>query len=356
MGKQTFKHIMITISVLVFTVIVTELLYLYSPMDQNLILLYILAVLIIARITPGYVYGVSAAVIGSLLYDFFITSPRYGFSISEGLPFALIVMLIVSILICTATTRMKDQIALAKKLQIMSDQKHKMEVETEIQKTKSVLLRAISHDLRTPLTGILGQSTYIHDNVQSMDDDKIIEYAGDIRDNSQWLIRMVENLLSVTRISHNTMEVKKTEEVVEEIMAEATSIVRKRFIDCNIIIKAPDAPVTMWMDAILITQVLINILENAVKYSTSGSAVILTMEKIGEDIHFEITDEGDGIPDDLLTDIPLGIPNEKNIDSRKGLGLGLVICKTIIDAHGGKIEAKNREQGGAAFTVILPVK
>ena len=248
------------------------------------------------------------------------------------------------------------QVAMALERQMLSEQQHRILVEATKEKMRSNLLRAISHDLRTPLTGILGASSAILENeLDKPTHDKLL--VG-IRDDSQWLIRMVENLLSVTRIHEGTMNVTKEPEAAEEIVAEALNRIRTRYPNRKISVEVPDELLMIPMDGTLIEQVLINLLENAIKHSPENSEIMVDVKKQGDNAQFEVIDNGEGIAEqDLPYLFESYVPNgKKTSDSSRGMGIGLSICMSIIKAHHGTMEAANQKQGGAVFRFLLPLK
>ncbi len=251
-----------------------------------------------------------------------------------------------------------SQVAIAIERQYLSDNQQLMLIETEKEKTRANLLRAVSHDLRTPLTGMIGASETILKNKKSLSEDEQIKLIEFIYEDSNWLLHMVENLLSVTRLKDDSSSVNKISEPLEEVVTEAIMRIRKRFPRANIIAKIPEDFIMVPMDATLIEQVLINLLENAIKYSGNDSPVILLIENNGDYITFHIMDEGKGITIGKIESIFDGYPQAENLssDSNKGLGIGLSICKTIINAHGGNISARNQDNGGAVFTFTLPLE
>ncbi|HVI39920.1 MAG TPA: DUF4118 domain-containing protein, partial [Anaerovoracaceae bacterium] len=251
-----------------------------------------------------------------------------------------------------------SQVAMALERQFLSDEQREIIVESEKEKMRSNLLRAISHDIRTPLTGILGASSAILENGDNFDKQTHDKLISDIKEDSQWLIRMVENLLSVTRINEGTMNVAKSPEAAEEIVAEAISHIRKRFPERKITVKVPDELLMIPMDGTLIEQVLINLLENAIKHSPEDSAVEVEVKLDDKFALFEVRDHGEGISEE---DFPYlfesYVPNGKrSSDSSRGMGIGLSICRSIIKAHNGKLEAANRNEGGAVFLFRLPLE
>jgi len=251
-----------------------------------------------------------------------------------------------------------SQVAMALERQYLSDEQRKIVIESEKEKMRSNLLRAISHDLRTPLTGILGASSAILENGDNLDKRTHDQLISNIKEDSQWLIRMVENLLSVTRINEGTMHVSKSPEAAEEIAAEAVAHIRKRFPERKISVKVPDELLMVPMDGTLIEQVLINRVENAFKRSPADSVVRVDVRAEKQHAVFKVSDQGEGIAEE---DFPYlfesYVPNGKrSSDSSRGMGIGLSICMSIIKAHGGKMEAYNKEDGGAVFLFRLPLK
>ena len=251
-----------------------------------------------------------------------------------------------------------SQVAMALERQYLSDEQEQMLIESEKEKMRSNLLRAISHDLRTPLTGILGASSAILEHSKSLDTQTQHKLIANIKEDSQWLIRLVENLLSITRIKEGSMNVVKTHEAAEEIVAEAISRTRKLFPDRRIVAKVPDALLMVPMDATLIEQVIINLLENAIKHSPDNSVIKVEVRKDGDFALFEVINHGEGIAEE---DFPYlfesYVPNGKRTsDSARGMGIGLSICMSIIKAHKGEMIASNKGQGGAVFQFKLPLE
>jgi len=248
------------------------------------------------------------------------------------------------------------QVAMALELLYLSDEKNNLKISAEKEKMRSNLLRSISHDLRTPLTSILGASAAILEE-RDMPEEMRYNLVTDIQETTQWLIRMVENILTVTRISKEVMEVHKTLEAAEELISQAVSIVRARFPQCHIHVRIPDELLLVPMDGTLISQVLINLLENAIKNSEEGALVLVNLKKQDDYARFEVIDHGSGISAHLMDNLfEIHTQGEDaTIDVSSGIGIGLSICQTIVQAHGGSIEGHNREEGGAKFSFMLPL-
>lgn len=469
--------------------------------DQNIIMVYILSILIISRVTTGYLYGVVGSVLSVLAFNFLFTVPYYTFNaIQPGYPITFFIMLLVALITSAMTIRVKIQarlaverehrtevlyeinkkllatrglenivnlankyiakifersvvfftkdpafgldgkwtqfpgdaddalllsvderavahwsyanqknagagtdtlmgagafympvisqgtvlgviglscvkgkmsqndrlflqmitslVAMALERQKLSDEQRRIVIEAEKEKMRSNLLRSISHDLRTPLTCISGASSALLENGDTLDKQTHDTLLLNIKEDSQWLIRMVENLLSVTRINEGSMEVVKMPEAAEEIVAEAISRIRKRFPNQKITVKVPDELLMVPMDGTLIEQVLINLLENAVKHSPENTVIRVEVKKNGTDAVFEVMDNGEGIAEQEFPYLfENGVPNKSSSsDSSRGMGIGLSICMSIIKAHHGKMEAENSRDGGAVFRFSLPLE
>ncbi|HWT76853.1 MAG TPA: sensor histidine kinase KdpD [Mobilitalea sp.] len=487
--------------ILLITTLVSAVLTRFDFSNQNLIMLYILSVLIISRITSGYVYGIIASVLCVMIDNYFFMEPYFTLNVfQQDYPITFVVMLLTALFTSTMTNRIKTQaefaqdreqsievlyeinkkllvtrglknivkltnryitrifgkaiifytsdpvngeegiimkspedadvdffksseekaiahwvfinqkragagtdtssgakayympvisqgnvlgvigisckngsvlshnnrsflrrigslVAMALERQRLSDEQRAILVETEKEKMRSNLLRAISHDLRTPLTGILGASSAILENRDALDGETKDKLLLHIKDDSQWLIRMVENLLSVTRINEDTANVTKTPEAAEEIVAAAISRIRKGFPNQKINVTVPEELLMVPMDGTLIEQVIINLIENAIKHSGFDTIINVSLIKDNNMALFEVKDNGEGISEqDLPYLFESYVPNgKKTSDSSRGMGIGLSICKSIINAHQGKIEAYNQAEGGAVFRFSLPL-
>lgn len=220
------------------------------------------------------------------------------------------------------------------------------------------LLRAISHDLRTPLSGIMGTSEMIMD-MTGKEDPRYGMAQGILKD-ADWLHSLVENILSLTRIQEGRMTIRKEYEAVEEVVGGAAARMASRAPEYEIAVQVPDEVLMVPMDARLIMQVLINLLDNAVKHTPADREISVTVEKNVADgcAVFRVEDEGEGIsPTDLPNIFKTFYTSQiKSSDVKKGIGLGLPICESIVKAHGGSICAANRTDGpGAVFTFTLPL-
>jgi two-component system sensor histidine kinase KdpD len=228
-------------------------------------------------------------------------------------------------------------------------------LEAEKEKMRANLLRAVSHDLRTPLTGIIGASQTYLDNEALLSEDEKRNLIRHVLEDSRWLLDMVENLLSVTRIQGDLADLTTTLEPVEEVVGEAILRLKQRMPDASIQVRVPDEFLMIPMDAMLIEQVLINLLENGITHSGSKHPIQCIVNYDETTVFFHIIDYGTGIPEDRLATLFDGISSSsgESVDSRRGMGIGLSICKTIIQAHHGTITAHNHREG-AEFLFTLP--
>lgn len=312
--------------------------------DVYVSMIFLLAVAVISRITHGYFYGSFASMIGVVFVNYIFTYPYFHFDFTySGYPISFISMFTVSIIIGTMTTRIKEQ--------------EKLRLEAETERMRSNLLRAISHDLRTPLTSILGSSSAILENDEYLSKKDRAELLTEVKEDAQWLIRMVENLLSITRIHDSPTKIEKQAELAEEIIAEAVQKTKKHFPLQEINIHIPDEILFVPMDAMLIEQVLINLLENAIKHSGKLAPIDVYLSSKDSFAIFEVQDHGRGIEKGIYPHLFDGYFQERytNDDSRS-MGIGLSVCMSIIKAHNGTMDAKNNPTKGATFTFFLPLE
>lgn len=225
----------------------------------------------------------------------------------------------------------------------------------ERERDRANLLRAISHDLRTPLSGIMGTSEMLLD----MEDDKTKkELISGIYQDADWLKSLVENILSLTRLQDGKIVVHKEMEAIEEIIASSVAHIEKIYRNRTINVKIPESFVLVPMDARLIEQVITNLLDNAVKHTDENEMISVEAEYEKDNLVVRVIDEGDGIADSDLDNIfKIFYTSDRcSSDVKRGIGLGLTICETVIKAHGGTIRALNRNNHkGAEFIFTLPL-
>lgn len=241
----------------------------------------------------------------------------------------------------------------------MSIQQQQIEMKMQTEKTKNSFLRSISHDLRTPLTSIIGASAILIDNGNQLSDSDHLRLLEGIQTDSQWLLNLIESILSITRVQQNNMRINLADEIVDEVIEIAVHSFRKRFVDVPISVQYHHSTMLVPMDHVLITQVLNNLLENTQRHAgAERSEVLIRTENDTNTLRISVADTGSGISDELLPKIfdLMGDSDRLRGDSTRNLGIGLSICKTIMEAHQGKIYAQNRSDvRGAEFTIELPI-
>lgn len=446
--KDQWKYILRLIFILILAVLCSLTLNQMKIGKENILMVFIVSVLLVAAFTKGYLYGVVASVISVLCFNYLFIDPNYDFHISDPSDFMLMIFfLITSFIACSLTERIQKQMNIAKKnesvsqqlfilskrllnvsgvdqilfqgrqyieesvqvktdisleikeenervipitgmnrilgtIEIQGDQilnedqliivkavanqlgnalereltyqeQEKIKVAMEKEHMLNSMLKSISHDLRTPLTGIVGASQLLMEK-NDLNQQDVYSLSKDIHDQAKWLIQIVENILNMSKIE-NGLELRKNIEVADDLIYEAIRHVPelgKRHFQLIL----PDELLLINGDGQLLIQVFINLLNNAVQYTKEDDSIFLIVESLENDIQFTVKDTGAGIHQDVLEHVfeefvtYAGISN----DSHKGIGLGLAICKAIVQAHQGRIIAKNNEDKGASIIFTIP--
>ena len=309
-------------------------------------MIFVLGVFLISWRTQGYFWGIAASLVSVLAVNYAFTFPYYAFDlISPECVASAVVMLIVSILTGTLTTQIKHQ--------------EKIKAEAERERMRGNLLRAVSHDLRTPLTSIYGACSAMEEHYDSLQRQQHLKFLQDMRSDAEWLIRMVENLLSVTRIDDKNVKLSMTPTVLEELIDTVLVKFHKRCPEQQVELKLPEEFVSIPMDAMLIEQVLVNILENAVDHAKGMKNLTLEVTCQEGFARFSILDDGCGIAPERLDRLFTGYFDRQQTPadgSRSNMGIGLSVCAAIIKAHGSQIYGINRPEGGAEFYFSLKME
>ena len=428
--------------------------------DANMIMVYILAVLLIAVTTSQRIYSMVSSIASVLIFNFLFTSPRFSFSAYEtGYPVTFVVMFLTAFITATMAAQYKEQAKqsakvafrtkivfdtnqmltkakdrekileitsrqlnklLQRKIDIidvqsmsedlsenaeyhklqtsdncygivriekkeepldasensilqsilgectlaLENQKNAKEKEeaailAQSEQLRANLLRTISHDLRTPLTSISGNASNLLSNSSSFSEETKKQIYGDIYDDSLWLISLVENLLSATRIEDGRMQLRTSPEVLADIVEEALMHVRRKAEKYHISVVSEEELLVVKVDARLIIQVLINLLDNALKYTEEGSDITVTVRKYSTNMaEVAVADHGPGISEEEKAEIfgKFYRGENKIADNRRSLGLGLYLCKSIVEAHGGEIRVEDHVPRGSVFSFTLPLE
>lgn len=245
--------------------------------------------------------------------------------------------------------------ALALEKEWLNESQKEISLQIQQEQLRANLLRAISHDLRTPLTSISGNAGILMGNSQVLSEDQKKNLYTDIYDDSMWLINLVENLLSITRLDNGALNLNMQPELLEEVIAEALLHINRKSAEHRIETLLEDELLMARMDSRLIVQVLINIIDNAIQYTPPDSRIIISAKRQSGTVLVEIADDGPGIPVEARAKLFDMFYTADNIrgDGRRGLGLGLALCKSIISAHGGVIYVKDNHPHGTVFCFAL---
>ena len=338
--RDTGLFLLILILAILICIAFTEM------MDMNRqfsLAVFILAVSVIARFTSGYIYGIAASLVSVVCVNYMFTYPYWEFNLTlAGYPITFAVMLIVSILISTLTTQIKNQ--------------EKIRMIAEMEKMRANLLRSVSHDLRTPLTSIIGASSVLMEN-EAMTESERRELVREINKDARWLVRITENILSVTKFAGSGVALKKEYEVVEEVVSGAIVKFRKNHAEMRITVKKPEEILLAPMDATLVEQVIINLFDNVCEHGKDASEIEVEILEAEGGICITVSDNGAGIaPYRLphLFDGQISASESAVSDNRRNMGIGLSVYRSIIRAHGGEIRAYNNAKGGASIEFMLP--
>ncbi len=344
--KFPLRDLLITVSMLGISFglcLAIQNLYEDSPLIPAI---FLLAVFLTSVLTPGYLWGVISALVSVLAVNFAFTFPYFmlNFSIPENL-ISAIILIIVTLVTCGLTAQLKRQEAVS--------------AAAEKERMRANLLRAVSHDLRTPLTTIYGASSAMLENFDDFTPQQHKKMLQGIQDDSLWLTRMVENLLSITKLDSGNVKIIKTETALDELIDAVLVKFSARYPHQRVNVELPEEFLVVPMDALLIEQVAINLLENAVQHAKGMTKLILRVYTDGEKAIFEFQDDGCGIPAELQKTLFSGMApaSETPSDGRRtNFGIGLSVCDTIIKAHGSEIHWENAKNGGSLFRFALDIK
>lgn len=363
------KNTLVTVCFLALAYFSSAILLRHTGAENNSALVFTLAVACISLLSTGYIPGIIASLISAVAINYFFMYPYSQFNLTlTGYPVALISFLCIACIVSALTTRVKLQAAdairreqrtkaLYEMNQRLTEEKKKIELEAARESIRSNILRAVSHDLRTPLTAISGAASLL---MESEENHLPQNYylLQDIKESAEWLTAMVENILSVTRIQQTGMQLQKVPEVLEEVAGDALMKTRRRFPDYHISLSLPEELLILPMEPMLITQVIMNLLENAIRHSGDREQIKLTISRRDGWAVVSVSDRGCGLPQKTLQDIRDGrqLPLGQDGDASRGMGIGLSACQSIIRAHGGNFRADNRPEGGAIFCFELPLE
>lgn len=341
--KQRLRNWSILLLILLLACVICVLLRKgASGNDFYVSLIFVLAVMVISLLTDGFFYGIVASLLGVIATNYAFTYPYMALNFSiYGYPITFLTMFAVSVVISTLTTSVREA--------------ERIRHDNQQAQLRANLLRSVSHDLRTPLTSIIGSiSTVISEGDRISPNERNL-LLGDAKEDAEWLVRIVENLLSITRISGNEKaNIARSPELIEEILGECCQNFKKRNSDIALEIKIPPEPVIVNVDPLLIEQVIMNLLDNSVHHGEDVTQINVNVSLKHGFACVSVADNGVGIDPKIIPDLFKGqlSPSDQN----KFRGIGLSVCQTIIIAHGGEISAKNLPGRGCEFTFTLPLE
>ena len=342
---RALRDAALTAAVLAAAVGICALLSRFNEGDDYVGFLFVLAVACVSRWTEGYFWGIFSSFFGVVCVNFIFTYPYWEFNFTmTGYPVTFLTLLAVALMVSAMTTQIKRQ--------------ERLRLVTEREAMRADLLRAMSHDIRTPLTSIVGNTAAVLESGDSLSPEQQRALLQDVNEDAQWLIRVVENILSITRIRGETDSLATDLEAAEEIVAETARKFSKRFPEVEVRCGAPDEVLLVPMDATLIEQVILNLLENAVIHG-GATEILLGAERDDGEACFSVSDNGTGIEKERLANLfdgvgPAGTRNSS--DRKRNMGIGLSVCRAVVKAHGGRMTAENRPEGGACFRFYLPME
>lgn len=364
------RNLLITLFFLCGAYLVSSILIGHTGAENNSALVFVLSVVVISYLTDGYLYGFAASLFSGFCINYFFMFPYRAFSLSyAGYPVAMVSMVAISGVVCALTTRVKllakEAISREQKTKALyelneklNEEKTAIQLEAARETIRGNILRAVSHDLRTPLTAISGAAAVLLSSEEVKNSEKNLSLVQDIKSDADSLIAMVENLLSITKIRDGTMPLNKREEMLEEVAGDALLTIRRRFPDYTVTLDLSDDILYLPMEPMLIKQVIVNLLENAIRHSGDRDGILLHLFRQEDWAVVEVRDHGKGISQEVSQAVQSGrhLANDLSGDSSRGMGIGLSVCQSIIKVHNGFFAAGNDPSGGAVFRFGLPME
>ena len=357
------RDLTVTVLLLSAAFYASSILIAHTGGENNSALVFVLAVTGVSFLTAGYLWGILASFVGTVLINTYFMFPYAVFSLSQtGYPVAMLSMATISCVVCFLTSRVKQQAAeavrrekntksLYEQNQKLNEEKAAIELQSARETIHSNILRAVSHDLRTPLTSISGAASVL---LSSQDlSERNLSMVTDIKNDADALIVMVENLLSVTRIQDGSFPLKKREEMLEEVAGDAILTIRRRFPNNQVELLLSEDILYLPMEPVLIKQVMVNL-----RHSGSPEPIVLHLFREDDVAAVEVRDRGRGLTPEVLQAVQSGkfLNRDRSGDSTRGMGIGLSVCQSIVKAHDGTFTAGNNPEGGAFFRFTLPME
>jgi len=331
------------------TVIVALILDRLGFPEEALIVLFVLGVLLTAIATDGRAYSMVASLIAVLTFNYFIVEPRLSLRAwGPSYPETFMVMFAVAAMASHLVARQREGARALMEASLMAQH----------EQLRSSLLRSVSHDLRTPLTSISGKADLLATEGELLDAVSRRQIATDIREDAVWLTDVVENILSMTRLEEGGVQLDLRPEDVGDVIDEALGHVRRDMGGHEVVVERPEGMVLARMDARVVMQVVVNLVNNALSHTPDGSRVTISWRRVGDLVRVSVADDGPGVPEGERGRVfePFFTSSKGLSDGRRGIGLGLSLCKVIVEAHGGSIWVDPVLPHGASFSFTLPAE
>ena len=363
------KEALFTIFTLFVAWFISTLLLPNTGVENNSALIFVLAVIIVSMVTEGYVFGILASFASAIIINCFFMAPYGAFNFSlNGYPVAIVSTVTVAIVVCALTAQVKQHARAAEQRErrtkelyaqntILEREKAAMEINAAKAEIRSNILMSVSHDLRSPITAIQGASSIILDQNTPEHYEENVELLRDINDQAKWMSVMVENIISVAKLGSDiTGSLQLHPEVPDEIIESCVARSQRLFPNARIKLHLSEDVVLVNAEPVLISQVLQNLIQNAMKHSESKEPIEIVTELVPEGYKFIVRDHGIGLPEDVFRHINEGgtilMDHNLNGDSRNR-GIGISACQSILKAHGSQLYAAETKGGGTELSFCL---
>lgn len=314
----------------------------------DVVMVYLLGVVVVS-LRYGYAPSLTCAIASVLCFDFFFVPPHYTFAVDDpGHLVTFAVMLVVASVISGLTQRVREH---AERSRVLADESREARLRMEREQIRSALLSSVSHDLRTPLAVVTGAASTLLDeripaSVRRELTDTILEEA-------EALERRLQNLLDMTRLEGGALQVRRQWQPLEEVIGTALRRTERPLAAREVSVSLPSDLRLVPIDASLVEQVLVNLLENAARYTPEGSPIRISARDVGDAVEVAVDDRGPGVSEEEAASIFEKFHRARSDVS--GAGLGLAICRGIVAAHGGRIWVEPNAEHGASFRFTLPI-
>lgn len=339
----------VSVAIQALTVLVAMALDALGFSEAATVIVFVLGVLLTAEFTTRPVYCLVASVMSILCFNFFLAYPRFTFRIEgSGVPGTIVVMFVVALFASYLVMRMREN----------ERKSAEASLKAQNEQLRANLLRSVSHDLRTPLTAITGNADMLLDNSANLTDEERRRLVHDMYEDATWLVGVVENLLAVTRLEEGQVLLNHNVELVDDVVEEAMRHVSRDASKHHIVVEPSGELLLARMDAQVIVQVVVNLVNNAIGHTQEGSHIVIRVRREGGYAVVSVQDDGPGVGDEDKRRVfePFYTTGGISTDGHRGIGLGLSLCRSLVEAHGGAMRVEDVQPHGALFAFTLPLE